>query len=158
MARIAEGLADADIAYGDVDMVGDHTTKTVMRAWQAGTYRRGLFRTGWMPPHPTFYARRAVMDRVERFDTSYRIAADYDLMMRAMELTDFRVHYIPQVLVDFQLGGISSRDFRATVNSNLESLRARRANLGTPPVDLALFLRPLRKLLEIKQLRGYYKG
>ena len=158
LARIAEGLAEADIAYGDVDMVGDHITKTVMRAWKAGAYRRGIFRSGWMPPHPTFYARRAVIDRVKAFDTSYRIAADYDLMMRAMELTTFRVQYVPSVLVDFQLGGISSRNFRATVNSNLESLRARRANLGAPPIDAALFLRPLRKLLEIKQLRGYYKN
>jgi glycosyltransferase len=158
LARIAAALADADIVYGDEDMVSDHRTKTVMRAWKAGPFRRGLFRTGWMPPHPTFYARRAVMDRVAPFDISYRVAADYDLILRAMELNDFRVRYIPAVLADFQLGGISSRNWRATIEGNLECLRSRRANLGTPPVDMALFLRPLRKLLEVRRMRGYYKG
>ncbi|MEI9997249.1 MAG: glycosyltransferase family 2 protein [Rhizomicrobium sp.] len=158
LTRIAAGLADADIVYGDLDFVSDHRTKTVMREWRAGEFRRGLFRTGWMPPHPTFYARRAVLDRVGEFDISYRATADYDLMLRAMELNDFRIRYIPQILADFQLGGISTRNWRATIDGNLECLRARRIHLGAPPVDAALFLRPLRKLFELRRLRGYYKG
>jgi hypothetical protein len=37
-----------------------------------------------MPPHPTLYLRRSVYERLGGFDTRYRIAADYDLMLRVL--------------------------------------------------------------------------
>ncbi len=53
-----------------------------------------------MPPHPTFYCRREVVQSVGGFDLDYRIAADYDFMLRALELGDFSAAHIPSVLVD----------------------------------------------------------
>jgi glycosyltransferase involved in cell wall biosynthesis len=157
LARIAGALETADIAYGDIDMVHDHVGKQVVRAWKAGTYRPALLRWGWMPPHPSLYVRRGVIDRIGNFDISYQLAADYDLVLRALTQPDFRVRYIPEVLADFQLGGLSSRTPMSTIRANLECLRARRSVLGAPPVDLALFVRPLLKLRELRRV-DYYKS
>jgi glycosyltransferase len=158
LTRVADALAGADIVYGDVNMVSDQTSKTVMRVWRGGRYRRHAFHLGWMPSHTTFYARRHVMDRVGTFDISYRVAADYDLILRALALNDFRVTYIPQVLVDFQLGGISTRNWRATLEGNVECLKARRIRLHGLPIDLAFFLKPLRRLFQLRRVGGYYKA
>src|SRR5690348_16400997 len=64
LAAIAEGLAEADIVYGDLDFVKDHAGRQVTRRWRSTPYRRGAFRHGWMPPHPTVYCRRQVVERV----------------------------------------------------------------------------------------------
>jgi len=146
LTHLAEALRSADIAYGDLDFVASHDTGAVTRRWRSTPYEKRSFRRGWMPAHPTFYVRRAVVDAVGRFDLSYRIAADYDFMLRAMELHDFRPALVDRVLIHMQAGGESTAGLRAYLRSNLESLRSRRAWLGTGPVDRALIAKPLRKL------------
>lgn len=39
------------------------------------------------------------------FDLSYRIAADYDQMVRVLKRDDIKVSYVPQVFVKMRLGG-----------------------------------------------------
>ena len=88
------------------------------------------------------------------FDLGYRISSDYDFMLRALELQQARVRYIPHTLVDFMVGGMSTRGLGAVIRGNLECLKARRKHLGTPPVDLALFLKPAKKIL----VKGFFNG
>ena len=156
VGAVAEALTEADIVYGDLLLVTDHSSKQVARGWRSGPRPKAGFRTGWVPPHPAFYVRRSVVDRVGRFNIKYRIGADYDFMLRAIELNDFRVRYIPRVIADFQLGGISTQDWRASVRGNLECLDSRRMHFGPRLVDAALFLRPLRRLLQVRSVRGNF--
>jgi len=62
-----------------------------------------------MPPHPTFYVRRSVYEQHGSFDTSFRIAADYDCMLRFLGLAKVKCTCIPQVMVKMRLGGASNR-------------------------------------------------
>lgn len=149
LGRIAQALESADAVYGDLIMVSDHVTKTAVREWKAGEFTPGAFRGGWMPPHPTFYIRRELAARTGRFDLSYRISADYDFMLRALELQHPRVRHIPHVLVDFMVGGMSTTGPAAVIRGNLECLRARQKHLGAPLLDMALFMKPLRKLQQL---------
>ena len=156
LSRLADILAGADIVYGDLHMVADHRTKALVRDWKAGKFGPRAFQRRWMPPHPTFYMRRIVAERVGGFDLSYPLAADYDLMLRAMSSAEFRVGYVPQVIADFQMGGMSTRDLRATLQGNLECLRSRRTHLSAPPVDAAFFLRPLIRLFQLRRVDRYW--
>jgi glycosyltransferase involved in cell wall biosynthesis len=146
LSHIAEGLADADIVFGNLDFVNDHDRRQVVRRWRGSPYRPHAFATGWMPPHPTFYVRRAVVDAVGRFDTAFRIAADYDFMLRAMELHEFRVAMIDRVLIDMMQGGDSTAGLKAYVRSNFEALKSRQRWLNSGSLDGALVAKPLRKL------------
>lgn len=143
---IANALEDADIVYGDLHMVRDHTSKHIVRVWTSGAFGPKAFERGWMPAHATFYIRRAVVQAVGEFDLSYDIGADYDFVLRAMAPRTFRVGYIPKILVDFQLGGVSSKGLRGALHQNLECLRARRRHIGARPIDLAFFLKWARKI------------
>lgn len=146
LTAIAEGLAEADIAYGDLDFVKDHMSREVTRRWRSTPYRRGAFRRGWMPAHPTVYCRRRVIERVGRFDLAYEIASDYDYMLRAFELSDFTARRVDRVLVDMLQGGRSTAGIRSSIHHNLEALASRRKWLGAGIVDYAAFAKPLRKL------------
>jgi glycosyltransferase len=156
LSAVDEALRDADVAFGDLLMVTDHRTKTVVREWRAGPYGRYAFQLGWQPPHPGFFARRAVVERTGPFDLSYRTASDYDWMLRALLPNDVRTAYIPRLLADFQMGGVSTRDWRATLRGTQETLRSRREHLKAPPVDAALFLRLARRLFQVRNFRRYY--
>lgn len=86
-------------------------------------------RWGWMPPHPTLFLRRALYQRHGVFDTRYRIAADYDLMLRMLTtLAAGEVHYLPHVLVRMRVGGVSNRSVRTVIRKSWEDYRALRAN------------------------------
>lgn len=151
LERIAEGLAEADAVYGDLIFVTDHDTGRPVRVWKAGPFLRGAFRGGWMPPHPTVYVRRALADAVGPFDPSYNLSSDYDYLLRAFEVEKPRVGYIPHTLVDFMQGGSSTRNLWSYVQGNLDCLKSRRSRLGAPLVDLALFLKPLRKAHQFRR-------
>ena len=151
LSDISAALQDADIAYGDLHMVTDHRTKRVVRSWRGGTFNRHSFQLGWVPPHPTFYMRKEVAQKVGDYDLSYVTTADYDYMLRALALNDFKPRYIPRVLVDFQVGGISTRGWRVTLRGNLECLRSRREHLNAPVIDPAFFLRFARRIFQIRR-------
>jgi glycosyltransferase involved in cell wall biosynthesis len=150
LATIAAALETADICYGDLDFVDASRRERVVRRWRAKPWRRGDFRRGWMPPHPTFYCRREVVRQVGAFDLSYSLAADYDFMLRAMELGDFDARHVPKVLVDMGDGGLSSAGVTARLRHNLEALASRRQWLGAGFVDYALFAKPLVKASQFR--------
>jgi glycosyltransferase len=152
LSEVAAGLQSADIVYGDLNMVTDHRTKRLVRAWRGGTFKRYSFQVGWVPPHPTFYMRREVAEKVGEYDLSYVTTADYDYMLRALALNSFRVRYLPRVIADFQMGGISTRGLGVTIRGNLECLRSRREHLNAPPIDPAFFLRFVRRLFQLRKL------
>jgi len=151
LSEIAAGLADADIVYGDLDMVTDHRTKRRARVWHSGPFRRYSFQLGWVPPHPAFYVRREIAQTVGEYDLSYITTADYDYMLRALALHRFRVRYLPRVFVDFQIGGISTSGLGVTIRANFECLRSRRTHLGAPPIDAAFFLRFARRIFQLRR-------
>ena len=132
-------------------MVTDHRTKRVARSWRGGTFHRHSFQLGWVPPHPTFYMRKEVAQKVGDYDLSYVTTADYDYMLRALALNDFRARYIPRVIADFQIGGISTRGLGVTLRGNLECLRSRREHLNAPVIDAAFFLRFARRIFQIRR-------
>ena len=155
LSDVAAGLADTDIVYGDLNMVTDHRTKRLTRVWRGGPFRRrSSFQLGWVPPHPTFYMRRQVAETVGDYELSYVTTADYDYMLRALALHDFRVRYLPRVFVDFQVGGISTRGLGVTIRGNLECLRSRRQHLNAPPIDPAFFLRFARRIFQLRARPG----
>lgn len=153
LARIAAGLSDAEAVYGDVLFVTDQIEKRPVRSWRAGPYRRGCFRHGWLPPHPTFYIRRSLAEAVGPFDLKYGLSSDYDYMLRALEVLSPRVRYLPHVLVDFMQGGSTTESPLRYITGNLHCLRSRRQHLQAPLVDLALILKPLRKAHQFRWIR-----
>jgi glycosyltransferase len=146
LSKIAEALEEADLTHGNLHFVDK--SGRIVRKWQAEERPRKGFRAGWMPAHPTFYVRRKVIEAIGPFDTSLQTAADYDWMLRAIETQDFKLKRIDSVLINMAVGGRSTRNLAAYIHHNLESLSARQRWLGSGPVDLALLMKPARKIMQ----------
>jgi len=112
-------------------------TQKVLRHWQSEAFAPTLLRKGWMPPHPTLFLRKEVYAKVGGFDTRYRIAADYDFILRVFRTPNLKIHYLPQVLMLMRQGGASSKLSNLVAKSK-EDLQIMRAN-GLPFPLLVLF-------------------
>lgn len=137
LARIAAAFADdaVEIVYGDLTYVDRADTARVIRYWRAGEYSSARLRRGWMPPHPTFYLRRSLLERIGGYDPTLSIAADYDFMLRALLAARGRVVYLPEVLVKMRVGGVSNRSLANIWRKSRQDLtiirRHRLGGLGT---------------------------
>lgn len=125
LSRVDSALTQtgAQVAYGDLVYVLQDDSASVLRYWQAGPYSRARLKRGWMPPHPTFYARRSLYQRHGMFDTRYTIAADYDSMLRMLLNGQTTCTYIPQVQIRMAAGGLSNRSLRNIVKKSHEDFR-----------------------------------
>jgi glycosyltransferase len=130
LAGVAEAFSDPHVeaVYGDLVYVRHDNVDHVVRYWRAGEFELGALRRGWMPPHPTFYVRRCVYQRLGLFNTRYRIAADYDSMLRFLGRGGVRAAYIPQVMVRMRVGGISNRSLSNVLRKSREDLDILRVN------------------------------
>ena len=130
LESVAAAFADPaiDAVYGDLDYVAKDNTSRILRHWRSGEYRSSLLSRGWMPPHPTLYLRRSVIERWGGFDTNFRIAADYDAILRYFGQGRIRAAYIPRVLVKMRMGGESNRSLSRIWLKTTEDYTALRRN------------------------------
>ncbi|QXP84013.1 glycosyltransferase family 2 protein [Methylococcus sp. Mc7] len=133
LERVAQEFSDpmVDAVYGDLQYVGKDDVTRIIRHWRSAPFTRQKLSRGWMPPHPTLYVRRSIYERLGGFDTSYRIAADYDFILRLFTQPGLRAVYLPHVLVKMRLGGASNRSLANVIQKSREDLRAlRRHRVG----------------------------
>lgn len=128
LPRVAAAFDDPAIdgVYGDLDYVARADPARIIRRWRAGDYTPARLAWGWMPPHPTLYLRRSVIEKLGAFDTRYRIAADYDAVLRYLAKGRIRLAYIPEVLVKMRVGGQSNASIARIVRKSIEDYAALR--------------------------------
>ena len=81
-------------------------------------------RYGWSPPHPGFFVKKDVYKKCGLFNLDYKIAADYDLMMRLFLNKDLNIAYINNTFVKMRSGGLSTGSIRSIINGNVEILKS----------------------------------
>lgn len=98
-----------DAIYGDLTYVKKDDVSYTVRYWKSSIYKRSNLRWGWMPPHPTFYLKKCFYDDYGMHNIDLKINADYDLMLRVLNIPNFNALYIPKELVKMRLGGNSNK-------------------------------------------------
>lgn len=131
--------------YGDLDYVSLLLKTQVVRKWRSGIYNSNRFYNGWMPPHPTFFARKSVYDTFGGYNTLLRSSADYELMLRMGLVHKIVMQYLPKVLVKMRMGGQSNRSFRNRVLAHIEDRKAWEIH-QLKPRYYTLWFKPLQKL------------
>ena len=149
LLKVAAKFEDprVEAIYGDLQYVKQDNIEVVTRTWKAGLYRKEYFYYGWMPPHPTFFVRRSVYEKVGLFNTVLRSSADYELMLRILVKYNIHAQYIPEVLVKMRAGGVSNASLRNRFRANKEDMQAWRLN-GLKPYFFTMWLKPLRKIFQ----------
>lgn len=130
--EVVEAMEGQDAIYGDLKYVQAADTTKVLRHWKSGTFSPTLLQKGWMPPHPTLFLRKEIYARVGEFDTQFKIAADYDFILRVFAQPHLKVKYLPQVLMLMRQGGASSKVGNLLAKSK-EDLRVLKKNKMPQP-------------------------
>jgi len=140
--------------YSDLIYVHRFNAAKILRTWKAGNYNRTLLSKGWMPPHPTFYVKRSVYINYGNFDTQFKIAADYDLMLRFLYRHQILPAYLPKTTVAMRSGGKSGgsvNDVFIKMNEDYKILKKNKTGgLYT------LFLKNISKIPQFFKQKTFY--
>jgi glycosyltransferase involved in cell wall biosynthesis len=119
---------DLEAVYGDIAFVRPDNLEKIVRLYSSRKFNPGRFAYGYMPAHPSFYVKRDAYLRLGLYKEDYKIAADYELLMRFLYRHRLRYAYIPEVLVHMRTGGVSNRNILSRYTLNREIIRACREN------------------------------
>lgn len=110
--------AHADLIYA--------TDEKVVRYWKMGP-QKSLY-TGWMPGHPTLFLKREIYEQYGLYNESYKIAADYEFMIRFLKDKQNRLAYLPETIIRMYYGGTSTGSTGSYLTSLNEGHRALKEN------------------------------
>ena len=113
---------DTDCVFGN--LIYTDKNENIKRVWKGSAFKKGAFKKGWMPAHPTFYCRRSVYEKLGLYDDSFKIAGDFELMLRFLEKHNIRSKYIPRTLVNMKVGGASNNGLKSKLDILNEEFRA----------------------------------
>ncbi len=136
---------DVDGVYGDLLYVDKEKTDKVIRFWKSCEFHPRFLDQGWMPAHPTLFLKKEVYIKHGEFDLSYKIAADYDFMLRVLSDNTLRFSYLPEVITKMRAGGTSNRSIRNILQKSRDDYRAIKSN-GLPYPLKTLFLKNISKI------------
>jgi len=119
---------DVDAVFGDLIFVDPNNLKKTVRTYSSAKWNPSKFAKGFMPAHPTFFVRRKYYEQFGVFKTDYKIAADYELLIRFLYVNKLRYQYLPITMVKMRRGGVSSRNLTSNIVLNNEIIRACREN------------------------------
>lgn len=110
LQKISESfnMNDIDAVYGDIHFVKDEDLTKCVRYYSSELFERKWMRFGFMPAHPSFYCKRSIYEKYGYFDTSYKIAADFESLLRFIYLGNIKTQYIKKDFVTMRTGGAST--------------------------------------------------
>lgn len=134
-----------DGTYSDLEFKDFETMSIKKRVFRAN---RGSIYTGWHPPHPTLYLKKSVYEKIGNFDLKFRIAADFDFMIRLLKDKTIKLSYIKESLIFMRLGGVSTYGLKGYYKSLKEAHNSLKKNKIKFRV-VASFCRIVRFVLQI---------
>ena len=138
----------ADAVYGDIHFVNDKDLNKCVRYYSSAIFKRRLMLIGLMPAHPTFYCKREVYAKYGSFDTSYKIGADFESLLRYVYINRIKTKYIKKDFVTMRTGGASTESFESRKQIMRDHLRAMKKH-GIKSNMLMLSLRYPYKIYEL---------
>lgn len=133
--------------YADLVYVDRNATDKVVRYWNAGVYKKGAFKKGWMPPHPAFFLSKKAYNEFGLYNLELRSAADYELMLRMIHKNEISPDYLPRVITRMRTGGQSNVSLKNRIKANKEDRKAWEIN-GLKPSSLTMIRKPLSKVTQ----------
>ena len=101
---------NAEIAFSDMVIVDNSMTK-VLRYYMASYFSPWMFKIGWLPPHPTCFIKKSLYDEFGLYSLDYKIAGDFDFLVRIFYARDVSWAYLNRVTVKMRHGGVSNSGF-----------------------------------------------
>ncbi len=134
--------------YGDLVFTSAVNQNQIVRSWKSKPFNHKNIKYGWMPAHPTLFLRKEIYEKYGMFDISFKIAGDYDFMIRIMKANQINLAYLPEIVTNMRMGGVSTGSFNDLITKSVEDMRALKNN-GFKFPFLILAAKNLRKLPQL---------
>ena len=130
-----------DGVYADLYYVAQDDINKIVRKWVTGFEKP--FNTGWHPAHPSMYIKKDVYSKYGLFDLNFKLAADFEIMLRFLDRYNICISYLSETLVKMRLGGETNKSIHNVFNQNIECLNA--FNINNVSVNRLFY--PFKRLL-----------
>ena len=130
---------------GDIAFI--NSNKQIIRYYSSKYWTTLSFRFGIMPPHPSFYCRRDLFTKYGNYRTDFKIAADFELLLRFILIKKVNYKYINNIIVLMKPGGLSTKNLLSQVIITNELLKACNLN-GIYTNRILISLRYLIKVFQ----------
>ena len=130
ISKIANQFEKGNIdgLYGDLQYVDKNNIDTVIRYWKSCDFKSSLLKKGWMPAHPTLFLKKEVYIKHGDFNLIYKIAADYDFMLRVFKDNTLNFVYLPEIIMKMRVGGASNKNLKNIIQKTKEDYKAITSN------------------------------
>jgi len=146
---VAKCIVGYDAVFADVHFERPNEPNKIVRYYSSEIFHPFLLRFGFMPAHPSFYARRGIFERAGGYSLDYKIASDFEMMIRLFYKHKIKAKYIKKDFVTMLTGGISTKNVKNRMLITKEDVRACRNN-GLYSNCLMVSLKYLYKIFEFK--------
>ena len=154
MEALVQELKDQTIeaVYGDIHYVDDDDLSRCVRYYSSASFRPWKMRMGFQPAHPSFYCRRRAYEKFGTFDINFRIAADFENMLRLLYIGQIPTRYVPVDCVTMRTGGASTSGLSSHRQILADHLKAYRKNgvKSNVLLDTSRYLFKIAELLKSK--------
>ena len=150
---IAKAFEDDTVqaTFADVRYVNSDNLNKTVRYYSSKNFAPWRFRFGFMPAHPSFFTYKKYFDEFGFYRLDYKIAADYELLLRFLYTHKLKYKYLPIDVMKMRTGGVSTVSLRNYLH-NEENARACKEN-GIKTSLLLLSFRYVLKVFEFVIIR-----
>jgi glycosyltransferase involved in cell wall biosynthesis len=149
VAKIFIEKPQLDSIIGNIAFINNN--EKIIRVYNSQNWTPNRFVYGFMPPHPSFYCKRELFHKFGGYKKDYKIAADYELLIRFLKIHQISYYQLNTIMVLMNLGGVSTKSFKSTFLLNREVKRACEQN-GLKTNFLKLYSKYFFKILEFIRL------
>ncbi len=150
LTKVAKAFSDreTDAVFGDLIFVDPNNLNHTVRTYSSNRWHPDKFAKGYMPAHPTFFVKKKFYDKYGLFETDYKIAADYEMLIRLLYVQKLNYKYLPLKMVKMRKGGVSSNGIKSNITLNSEIIRACRTH-GIKTNVLKIYPKYFNKVFEL---------
>jgi glycosyltransferase involved in cell wall biosynthesis len=139
-----------DVVLGDVDFVKSSDLENPVRTYRASGFKTWMFRFGLMPPHPAVFVRKSAYERVGFYKMDYKIAADFDFLLRLLLIHGAKYQATGKHWVRMRTGGVSTSGWQNNVVITEELQRSLLQNNVFSSTPMLLLRLPVKFFRQIK--------
>lgn len=151
IAKVVKALKknNTDSLYANLYYVEKDNTNKIVRNWKSQIFSNKLFENGWHPAHPTFFVKKEIYEKYGLFNLNYKIAADYEIMLRFLEKNKISTQFLDEYLIKMRIGGESNQSIKNIISANKECYKVWKDN-GLQVSKFFVLKKLFKKALQIR--------
>ena len=140
--------SNKQVIWGDVNVVNQKNTSQVLRQARRGILYKKDILAGTIPPHPSFFISKSILNAIGQYDLKYEVASDFDFMKRSLMHVKYDGLYVNKLTTLMRSGGLTNSSFSTILKGNLEIIDSLMSTYKEFNLLKFIFFRPIRMFWE----------